>query len=460
MRAVFYSFSKRRNSTAAPAEGTELEITLKNGCSFLSPIFLLNSDSFQFNYCSFDGRFYWVNDIVSLRNNLFEVHCNVDVLASWKSEILQTRGFVAYSSSDYNSNITDARNKVSQVKERKVSLMEFDAMMQTGCFVLCTSGGAEGVTHQSFTAMYALTQGALSGLALEFNTDEVLSQISQFFSNPLDTVIFCRWLPLDGSKIGSGIANIEFGNYHSGATGAVINKNYYYESKKITIPWLKDDFRKVEPFSMATLYLPGVGEVNLNLSPLYGLNELTITMVCDLVGSSVHYTIEDMESSTIIGTYSGTFGVDIPVSSVQANNIGGFLTGVAKIAGGAVALAGGIASGGIGIVAAGGAATMAKGFADAGSSAFSQNAKSTGTFSGGYSVWSGGTAVRLEIQRSLSVQEPTDYRETIGLPCMKNRAINGLSGYVQTSGFEVSGAMSATEKSQINQFMDGGVYIE
>ena len=68
MQAIFYSFSKRKNSTAIPTDaGTEIEIKLKNGCSFLSPVFLLQSESFEYNYCKFNERFYWVNDIVSVR---------------------------------------------------------------------------------------------------------------------------------------------------------------------------------------------------------------------------------------------------------------------------------------------------------------------------------------------------------------------------------------------------------
>lgn len=96
----------------------------------------------------------------------------------------------------------------------------------------------------------------------------------------------------------------------------------------------------------------------------------------------------------------------------------------------------------------------------AGVSSLSQNIRATGSFSGGYNVKAGGTTIHLEIFRNQSVQEPNEYVDTIGNPCMKTRNISGLSGYCQTEDFQVSGNMLDTEKSEINNLMNGGVYIE
>lgn len=119
MQAIFYKFSKRKNSTAVPGgQGNERDLTLKNGSSIITPTFLVAGESFDYNYCSFNGRYYWITDITSVRNELWEVQCRVDVLASWKNEILNSKGFVKYSSSDNNQNIKDGRNVVTSNVER------------------------------------------------------------------------------------------------------------------------------------------------------------------------------------------------------------------------------------------------------------------------------------------------------------------------------------------------------
>ena len=96
--AIFYTFSKRKNSTKVPTgSGDSYTVNLKSGTSLLSPTLLLNISSRPtYNYLSFEGRYYFVTDIVSVRNDLWEISCNVDALASWKSEIGGTTANILY----------------------------------------------------------------------------------------------------------------------------------------------------------------------------------------------------------------------------------------------------------------------------------------------------------------------------------------------------------------------------
>lgn len=461
-------FDKRTNSTARPdiTGWAVYDCVLKAPTDLDAPTVTINTGvtdrcpSWTYGYIAAVSGYFWVTSITAVRAGVYEVSLEMDPLATYRPEILATTAVVLYSASDYNANITDNRIPVLLSKERKAALAEFKIMTQTGCFLLATCGSSSGQGTQSFTTIYAVTAGALASVAAEFNTSAVLEQIRQWFNNPLDTVIFCKWVPIDGAKISGGVAPIRFGDYESGASGGVVGSNYYYETLKIAIPWPTDDYRKAEPYSTGSLYLPGVGDVNLPLAPLYGLENLTVTMCLDVVSGAVHYTVEDTASSTIYGTYSGGLAVDIPVTSVQSSNIGGVLSGLGTAVGGVATVAATVATGGAALPMIGGVAAAAAGLAQLTGASVQQSVKSSGTFAGGYSVWSGGTAIRLEIQRSLSVQDPAGYRTRIGNPCGKSRAINGLSGYCQTAGFSVSGNMRRTEKDQINALMDGGVYIE
>lgn len=455
MQAIFYKFSKRKNSTAVPGgQGNERDLTLKNGSSIITPTFLVAGESFDYNYCSFNGRYYWITDITSVRNELWEVQCRVDVLASWKNEILNSKGFVKYSSSDNNQNIKDGRNVVTSNVERTASYLNMQMFDVNGSYILATlSGPASEAINNSFSVLYGMESGSLGALAQEFNSPDALTAIRQYFDNPTETIVFCRWLPRNLIGGPTRIVPVKFGDYESSVTGTLIEDNYATEIGDITIPWQKSDFRNYEPYSSAILYLPGVGNVSIPLSSLAGLDVLSIQCVMDYVTNQIHYQVADGTGANIIGTYSGSVGVDIPISAIQSGNVGGILAGIGGIAGGI----GAIATGGMSL---GAAAAIGGGLYAAGVSSLSQNIRATGSFSGGYNVKAGGTTIHLEIFRNQSVQEPSEYVDTIGNPCMKTRNISGLSGYCQTEDFQVSGNMLDTEKSEINNLMNGGVYIE
>lgn len=63
---------------------------LKDGCSVENPVILLatnNISDVNYMYISDFGRYYFIGDIISVRNGLWEVHAHVDVLMSYSSEI-------------------------------------------------------------------------------------------------------------------------------------------------------------------------------------------------------------------------------------------------------------------------------------------------------------------------------------------------------------------------------------
>lgn len=67
-----------------------LEIT--HDCSFANPVFVLGSSNFDFEHCNYlyfedFHRYYYIDDIVIKSNKRIELHCSVDVLMSFASQI-------------------------------------------------------------------------------------------------------------------------------------------------------------------------------------------------------------------------------------------------------------------------------------------------------------------------------------------------------------------------------------
>ena len=119
----FYSIAKRDNSTLVPSNPIETaQCVLKDGASLLDPVLLLeHSGEPNFSHFAMLGRYYKVTDIRSVRQNLWELAGTVDVLASWKSNILATSAFVAYDTTA-NSEITDKRISTKTTASRQESV--------------------------------------------------------------------------------------------------------------------------------------------------------------------------------------------------------------------------------------------------------------------------------------------------------------------------------------------------
>ena len=63
----FGSFSKRRNSTKKPLSlPDQRTVTLKDSCSQDRPVFICQGNNFNYNYCIWDSKYYFIDEVISL----------------------------------------------------------------------------------------------------------------------------------------------------------------------------------------------------------------------------------------------------------------------------------------------------------------------------------------------------------------------------------------------------------
>lgn len=95
----------------------ECEGTLKEATSITEPVITLsgiNSIITEFNYVYIPefNRYYYVTDMVSIKNNLWAVSCKVDVLMSYKDIIYKQTAVVDRQEYNYNTMLSDNRLRV------------------------------------------------------------------------------------------------------------------------------------------------------------------------------------------------------------------------------------------------------------------------------------------------------------------------------------------------------------
>lgn len=116
---------------------------LREGTSIIDPVIKIEcdiSDVVGCNYLSIPifGRKYFVNDIRSIRNRLFEFSCHVDVLSTYADAIRENTGIIKRQENKWNLYLNDGTFKVYQ--NPNVLTKAFPSGFTTQEFVLAVAG--------------------------------------------------------------------------------------------------------------------------------------------------------------------------------------------------------------------------------------------------------------------------------------------------------------------------------
>ena len=197
MNLTIGKITKRVNSTKfSYDEGTAITLTnvrLKEPTDLKNPTFLLTrvhgtKDLDKCNFCNALGRFYWITDIVYSTNDLIEVVCTTDILATG-SKYLRVPAYVQYTSdatykNDYK--LTDPRlgpDRPPIVKE--LDLNDIDGTLDSDAFVVDPRLGTYIVrclAKDKGLVSYALDQASFKMFYKEFVGSSGLNTVDDFLS--------------------------------------------------------------------------------------------------------------------------------------------------------------------------------------------------------------------------------------------------------------------------------------
>lgn len=177
----FGTFTKKRNSTKQPVSlSDQRTVTLKDSCSQDRPVFICTGNNFDYNYCMWNGKYYFIDEIISLKNNLIEIHCVMDALATYKTEILAGTYFVSYSSQAGDTWLADTRIPLTQETQTSVNTALTGILSTIGTYVLTVVGENGCCTY--YTQNEALLSALLSAISTweTSGISDAISRISSF----------------------------------------------------------------------------------------------------------------------------------------------------------------------------------------------------------------------------------------------------------------------------------------
>ena len=463
---LYKEFSKRRNSTKQPTNETSVpkDVKLKDKCSILNPSFFL-ADAEQYVYLKAWDYYYFIDSVEYDINGASYIRCSIDVLASFKADILRTSAFVKYSSSDYDVNIIDTRITQKVTSEYAINDYTYDEtplFRSDGCFIMSVTNDTNGLTH------YVMDSTAFAGFMHDMLNASmtIIEGLVLRYGKLMDSIMSVRWLPLGADElpiVERGV-NIEIGMVNFEATAdRTISYPTIGKGMDITIPWKYDDFRRHGTYTTIYVTLPYVGRVEIDPMEIMGIDTLRVRYLINcLTGTAdVFITKESLTGEKIVTTLAATIGRSIPVSATSIDSEGA-MAGAAMLVGAATDIYAGIATDYPTITeeeflrdSKTSINAMLKGVM----ARIKGSTSTVGSYSGSAyerSIWS----PIVEVMSRDCRTEPSELTALYGRPCDKVRTMSSLSGYVETRGFFINISSLKEIKEKINKQMDTGVYLE
>lgn len=144
MTVTLYKCNNPSNTIGKTCQGGDVvtDVFFKSQTDIINPVLTLKKDDtiFNYNYAFIEQlkRYYFINDIKVFPNNIYEVQLSIDVLQTYKDDILNGWGTVRQ-----QSNVNPYYNSGYQSEVRTdTTVYKSDTSITTGSnIVLVTIGG-------------------------------------------------------------------------------------------------------------------------------------------------------------------------------------------------------------------------------------------------------------------------------------------------------------------------------
>lgn len=452
MEATFWKFNKRVNSTKQPVEqGANISFKYKDASDLHNPVITLTNWNNDWNYCRISDMYFYVDGCSPIANNLFQVTLRIDVLTTYRNDILATRANVIYSANNWNKDLIDNRyllsaNFMEVVREATV------VFTNRGTFVLTVM--AVGSIPTGIATTYYIKADDMIEAALRINTTNRWQDLLQNIGGWGNAFISLHYMPYPLSRIGNTVkSHLAIGEYidteievdvQPNATNTVIQPVEY----ELPLDWVYDDFRNTAGFTQMTLDIPGYGLINLNSTDFYKQTSIKVKEYVDYYTGSVTWEIYALPMNKLITRVSTNLKVALPLGQTQGYTQAGIGALASTAATAALAISGhpyaAVTSGAYGI---------ANAFHPAPITAF-------GSISGSFINGNATHKLVLRIKYFYNNDFPENFNSVCGGLVNKVLLLGECSGYTKTDSASVSADAYLSELNQINTMLNGGVYIE
>ena len=485
MNIILYTgFAKKRNSTKVPPENaTKITLTgtLKEPCSVMAPVFQIKRgavdavpDPYTYAYIAVFGRYYFVTN-VTWQEGLWEIQLEVDVLASYRTQIGSSSHYVLRTNSsttNYDQMITDvmypATNDVSLYQYELPS--GFVSSIANGMYVVGIISGND-ISAVGAVSYYAMTAAEFGDLKEALLTDDNLETMELTtggtwnitdMSQELFKTMYasCMWFPIGTTAIsGSSVTSIPIGWWDYNLSGKLITaQNVVLGEGPGSIhahpqASTRGDYLNYAPYTRCTVF-GRFGTVPLDLSFFDADDDsITLSYTVDLITGQCRVRISSYQSTEVSPHYHHIaerdflLGVPIQLAQIGTDYLGAAVT--------AVDAAASTVQNALSLNIGGAVSSAAHGIYNTLNAAMPQ--MSTSGANGSFINIDSTLNTTFSFQHFTIVDEDIDHK---GRPLCKVKTINTLTGYILCADGEFDLSCLAEERTIIEEFLTTGFFWE
>lgn len=451
MNITCYSgFSKKPNSTKQPTGGTSKSVVLKQPTSVLNPVFIIEGYNLAWNYIQWGVRYYYVDDIVIVHNNIAEYHCSTDVMATYKNDIGASSQYILRSASAYNGRIVDNYYPALALNTHEAEMITSPFDKSAGCYVIGMQGKGSGgnggaVTYYKGNAasVKALVNYMLSG---GYEVTEISEQLLKCIFNPLQYIVSCMWFPFDvptmNGDIDCGWWNVEVSGLARVST-LEWGTNFTIPIPKHPKTAARGQYLNLLPYARYLLEAGPWGIIPLDNFNLLDDTSLYCDYKVDLMTGSGRLNIQYRDKLAYQSIYTTQIGVPVQLGQNMLNQ--GALMGSAN---GAVNTITSAISGDVG-------GMLFNGLGAIGNAANATQPISSSLGSNGTMAFHNAFGILADF---LDVADDNIVEN--GRPLCAVRTVSTLSGYMICENADLDTGASPAEKETILSNLNGGFYYE
>lgn len=489
--------------------------TLRESCSVLNPSILFNLNDYDdivdsneidvvdstpddvvyaiinrltgcnYAYIPDFNRYYFITDIISIRNNIWRLNMQVDVLMSYKNQIKQLNAFVNRNEFEYNPLIVDDLvnyqydkdikyynvNNISAVTTLKTtttnpntvityltddnieyssSTPQLDGLPTIGSY---TSGG------NIQTQYLVQTSGGARYIIKDiYKQDTLKTYLKSVISYPYDIEYFVPSSPPETIKIGSTSINLtDTFRYPQHYPDRVVIADFIYELDEKT-------FMDYSPFSKHEIFIPYNGWVEISAEALLNYH-IKIFYVVNYEDATATANIYNVDLNKVLYTSNCTLGVKLAVSSTNAtelkNQKNALALNTAVQSLGAIASIYAGASSGNAYATSSGIISLAGTIGNTYSSFNQMYETANVELTSGVDGFSNSQQVLVKITKAKPIGYDNDYAKLYGKPLNKYMKIEDLSGYTILGGIHIEdiGSITSNEFDELYAILTTGFII-
>ena len=450
---AFSGFSKKINSTKIPTGGTTVNVALKTPTSEMHPIFLISGFNLSWNYIHWGASYYYVDDIVIVSNTQAEYHCEKDVMATFRGDILSSSQFVTRNANTYQPYLADkAYPALNEAVLDSTSLSSWNSPINTtGTYVI----GLVNPDSDTGVAYYSMGSGSFTSFMSYLFSDSWLDpdtdiglELQKELINPFQYVASAMWFPL---SIAGSMAALKFGFWETTTFAGKLSESDRVVTMETTgnLPRHPQSAThgiamNGSPYSRFALDCWCFGHIPIDPLPFVQNSAVGLRIEVDLFTGAAILTVTN-SNGKIVNRMSNQFGVPIQISQFNQS----IVNPVANTVGAAASLVGGIVTGNV----AGGTISATSGVISAIESAMPQ-VQTLGAI---------GSKIAYQTTPTITgefYKLPTLAPARLGRPLMESRTLSGLSGFTMCDKVAIDTSACPEEKATIINNLTNGFYIE